>query len=115
MKFHIGMTLEKVNELLLPNDIPIVQDMNNGYLWIRGEFEIVSERIYTALCFKDSLLWMIIIEPHLSTNVKREPFSVTQEDYNVCKGWLDKHKEELPENAEVFYDKRTPSVGICIR
>ncbi|MCQ2515448.1 MAG: hypothetical protein MJ094_01130 [Saccharofermentans sp.] len=115
MNIYIGMPYEEVLKSLGEGDDVSVQDMKNGYSWIRGRFELCGERVKIAICFKDGLLWMIKIYPHYNLEVKREPFEIHPLDLKYCEQWLLKNKVELPDCATVIEDKRTPEVAILIR
>lgn len=115
LSLKIGMTIEEARTLFSIDDIVDEQDMKNGYYWIRGWYNLFSERTYVETCFKEDLLEMIIIGPHLSVKKDRQPFSLDMDDYRICQEWAVKYKEYLPAGAKAYYETKTPSVGIVIR
>jgi hypothetical protein len=115
MELHIGMTIEEARELFSFDDITNEQDMRNGYYWIRGWCTLFSERTYVKLCFQEGILRMVDIMPHLSVEKDRPPFSLDMDDYRICQEWVEKHKNQLPDGTNAYYEYKTPSVGVCIR
>lgn len=113
MKLHIGMTIEEAFDLFSIDDI-YVNDIND-YYWVKGWYTLFSERIWVNLCFKDRKLWMINLYPHYKENENRAAYEIFSSDERICKEWVEKHKDQLPENTEAYYDHRTPEVGVAIR
>lgn len=117
---RIGMERRDVLRLLEDSDILDIDDMENGYTWVKCWIRPFGQRILCSICFKDGLVVEIDLYPNIIEITGDESWADASEeqmekDKVFCESWIKKYKIQLPDNAEVCVDRRNLSAGIIIR
>ncbi|WP_026524010.1 hypothetical protein [Butyrivibrio sp. MB2005] len=117
---RIGMEKRDVLRLLEDSDILDMDDMKNGYTWVKCWIRPFGQRILCSICFKDGLVVEIDLYPYINEISCDESWADASEeqmekDKVFCESWIKKYKTQLPDNAEVCVDRRSLSAGIIIR
>lgn len=108
------MSYEEVYQLFNKEDIIKVHNIGNGYEWLTGWYELFHDRIHISICFNHKNICMISIHPHLKENYSNPSYEPTNEEIKECEEWLEAHKNQLPDNARFYYDKKSLNIEIII-
>ncbi len=119
-EIYIGLDINSVFRCFDKADIIDKNDMGNEYVWLKCWIYPYDQRILCEICFKNDLIWEIVLYPFINNITGIESWDDVSEkqmsrEKELCNQWLAEHKDPFHDKAEVFEDRRNLSAGILIR